>query len=104
MTTVAHVFLIPNGEMNSTTLQKVASQEFLGLEEKKIGFCVPSTEQPDLIGKWLYPKEGIFVCFWNIHFFVVEMSPGKRQLLKWDCRAGGAPFCCQPRELNWADK
>jgi hypothetical protein len=51
MTTVALAFLIPNEEMNSTTLQKVASQEFLGLEEKKIGFRVLSTERPDLIGK-----------------------------------------------------
>jgi hypothetical protein len=33
MTTVALVFLIPNGEMNSTKLQKVASHEFFGLEE-----------------------------------------------------------------------
>jgi hypothetical protein len=40
MTGIALVFLIPNGEMNSTTLQKVASQELLGLEEKKIGFRV----------------------------------------------------------------
>jgi hypothetical protein len=37
MTTIALVFLIPNGEMNSTTLQKVAVQEFLDPEEKKIG-------------------------------------------------------------------
>jgi hypothetical protein len=35
--TVALAFLIPNGEMNSTTIQKVASQEFFGLEEKSLG-------------------------------------------------------------------
>jgi hypothetical protein len=40
MTTAGLVFLIPNGEMNSTTIQKVASQESLRLEEKKIGFRV----------------------------------------------------------------
>jgi hypothetical protein len=104
MMTVELVFLIPNGEMNSTTLQKVLSQEFLGLEEKKIGFRVLSIEPPDLIGKWLDPKAEIFVCFWNTHFFVVKTTPGKRQLLKWDCQAGAEPFCCQPREFSWADK
>jgi hypothetical protein len=67
MTTVVLVFLIPNGEMNSTTRQKVASQEFLGREEKKMGFGFLSTERPDLIGKWVNPKAEIFVCFWNIH-------------------------------------
>jgi hypothetical protein len=41
MMTVALIFLIiPNGEMNSTTLQKVANQEFLRLEEKQIGLPV----------------------------------------------------------------
>jgi hypothetical protein len=104
MMTVALVFLIPNGEMNSTTLQKVSSQDFLGLEEKKIGFRVLSTEQSELSGKWLHPKAEIFVCFWNIHFFIVKTTPGKRQLLKWDCQAGGEPFCCQSREFNWSDK
>jgi hypothetical protein len=59
ITTVALAFLIPNGEMNSMTLQRVASQEFLGLEEKKIGFRVLSIERPDLIGKWLGPKAEI---------------------------------------------
>jgi hypothetical protein len=103
MTTVALVFLIPNGEMNSTTLQKVANQEFLGFEEKRIGLPVLSTEQPDLIEKWLDPKAEIFFRFRNIHFFV-KMTLGKRQLSKWDCQAGGESFCSQPKELNWADK
>jgi hypothetical protein len=80
--TVALVVLIPNGDMDSTTLQKIASQEFLGLEEKKIGFCALSTKQPDFIGKWLDPKAESFVCLWNIHFFVVKTTPGKRQFLK----------------------
>jgi hypothetical protein len=40
MTTVALVFLIPNGAMNSMIPQKVANQEFLGFEEKEIGFRV----------------------------------------------------------------
>jgi hypothetical protein len=91
MTMVAFVFPILNGEMNSTTLQTVASQEPLGLEEKKIGFRVLSTEQPDIIGKWLNPKAEIFVCFWNIHFFVVKTTPRKRQLLKWNCQEGESP-------------
>jgi hypothetical protein len=103
MTTVALIFLIPNGEMNSTTLQKVASQEFLGLKKKKIGFRVLSTKRPDLIEKWLDPKAEIFVCFWNIHFFIVKTTPGKRQLLKWDCQPGGELFRCQLREPKWAD-
>jgi hypothetical protein len=65
---------------------------------------VRPTEQPDLIEKWLDPKAEIFFCFRNIHFFVVKMTLGKRQLLKWDCQAGGESFCSQPRKLNWADK
>jgi hypothetical protein len=77
MTTVALIFLIPNRETNSTTYQKVASQEFLRLEEKKIGFRILSTEQPDLIGKWLDSKAEIFVCFCNIHFFLVKTTPEK---------------------------
>jgi uncharacterized membrane protein len=103
MVMVALVFLILNGEMNSTTLQKVASQESLGLE-KRAGFRVLSTERPDLIGKWLNLKAEIFICFWNIRFFVAKTTAGKRQLLKWDRQAGGEPFCCQPRQLTWADK
>jgi hypothetical protein len=104
MTTVAIVFLILNGEMNSTTLQKVANQEFLGFKEKRIGFRVSSTEQPDLIEKWLDPKAEILLCFRNIHFSVVKGTLGKMKLLKWDCQAGGESFCSQPGELNWADK
>jgi hypothetical protein len=72
--------------MNATTLQKVASREFLGLVKKKIGFLVLSTERSDLFGKWLGPKAEIFVCFWTIHFFVAKTTPGKRQLLKLDCQ------------------
>jgi hypothetical protein len=104
MTTVALVFLIPNGKMNSTTLQKVASQEFLGFEGKKTGLRVLSMGRPDLIRKWLDPKTEIFVCFWNIHLFVVKTTPGKGHLLKWDCQAGGDPFCCQLMVFNWADR